>query len=304
MRLLTLLTFITVTLSNITAQSNTTVQSNATEDHPCLNLFFQSRLRILGDESGTRITRLITLEEVRELDEVRTIYFGRTYSRMLFGMPVTQALTSGYQLTTHGYFEMNPTSIAVASAKLMRRECLKFRGDKTTLIKPLQVLEPFAGSGQDTWAMLSEGLSVTSYEKDPLTFRVLKHNIFKFFDLPTNRISIINGDGAAALNELSSSQGNSFDVVYLDPPWKGSYKHTQNKPISLPDLHPSNINLVTLAIKVAPLVVMRLPKKANIAALKSLAKTLGRKVNIEYVDVSGMDGGPEPMILAYFSPIR
>ncbi|WP_050712742.1 16S rRNA (guanine(966)-N(2))-methyltransferase RsmD [Candidatus Vesicomyidisocius calyptogenae] len=79
-------------------------------------------------------------------------------------------------------------------------------------------LDLFAGSGALSFEALSRGAKqVTSFEKDYNTYQNLQKNKAL---LKTNKINIFNQD---ALNFLSHKSTQTFDFIFLDPPFNKNY---------------------------------------------------------------------------------
>jgi 16S rRNA (guanine966-N2)-methyltransferase len=88
-------------------------------------------------------------------------------------------------------------------------------------------LDLFAGSGSLSFEALSRGArQVVSIEKDFNTYQSLKKNQVL---LKTNKISIFNQD---ALNFLSEKSVQTFDFVFLDPPFNKNYLSKTLKALS------------------------------------------------------------------------
>ena len=76
------------------------------------------------------------------------------------------------------------------------------------------ILDPFSGSGALSLESLSRGAKkVYSIEKNNLVFKYLQSSFSSF---PDEKYTLVNAD---ALNHLSQSCPDPFDLVFLDPPF-------------------------------------------------------------------------------------
>ncbi len=79
-------------------------------------------------------------------------------------------------------------------------------------------MDLFTGSGALSFEALSRGAKqVISFEKDYYTYQNLQKNKAL---LKTNKINIFNQD---ALNFLSHKSTQTFDFIFLDPPFNKNY---------------------------------------------------------------------------------
>lgn len=99
-------------------------------------------------------------------------------------------------------------------------------------------LDLFTGSGSLSFEALSRGAKqVVSIEQDFNAYQSLKKNQAL---LKTNKISIFNQD---ALNFLSEKSAQTFDFVFLDPPFNKNYLPKTLKALSKGNFATSNTKI-------------------------------------------------------------
>ncbi len=201
-----------------------------------------------GDPEGR--DHLIDSTKIQFVSETFAKFLGKKYERLFFGQPVTTAMRQGFRLTYRGYLETveSPTSLATVDTTI--RLLSKDSNSR------LEVLDLFLGMGQMSWAFCKNDFHVTGIERHKNTFAVASHNLshsgFR------NRSRFILDDAVSRLAHFKRAK-RSFNVVYLDPPWDGSYKYDLDLPFRLCDTNPNLDFLIEQSLEVTSLVVVKFP---------------------------------------------
>ena len=201
------------------------------------------------------------------------------YLRYLFGLPVNEALLSGYQITQRALRETTPHACAQEIARTAReiladpgRDPSGRAGEAPT------VLDLFAGIGQVAYSYAKAGCRVQATDNDPTTVGVATHNM-ALAGLSAS-VGYRVADGPATLAAAVQAR-QEFSVVHLDPPWRGTYKYDLAQPFTLDALAVDVPELVRLGLENAPLVVLNLPHNALPSQLGELAARAGCSVLIQ-----------------------
>jgi 16S rRNA G966 N2-methylase RsmD len=202
------------------------------------------------------------------------------YMRYLFGLPVSEALRSGYRITQRALRETTPH----ACAEEMARTALELLPDRGGRAETGQsVLNLFAGVGQMAYSYARAGCHVQSVENDSTTTGVAVGNMV--LAGLSGDVEYLLADAPAALaGEVSASR--KFSVVHLDPPWRGSYQYNLDRPFMLEDLAFDVAELVRLGLNIAPVVVLGLPHNAAAPQIGELAARTGCRAMIQYQFIS------------------
>ena len=218
------------------------------------------------------------------------------YLRYLFGLPVNEALLSGYQITQRALRETTPH----ACAQEIARTALGIlpdpgrdpsdRADHRDRADPSgrageapRVLDLFAGIGQMAYSYAKAGCRVQATDNDPTTVGVATHNM-ALAGLSAS-VGYRVADGPATL-AAAVEAGQEFSIVHLDPPWRGTYKYDLAQPFTLEALAVDVPELVRLGLEHARLVVLNLPHNALPSQLGELAAQAGCNVLIERLFIS------------------
>jgi len=206
------------------------------------------------------------------------------YLRYLFGLPVNEALLSGYQITQRALRETTPHACAQEIARTAReiladpgRDPSGRAGEAPT------VLDLFAGIGQVAYSYAKAGCRVQATDNDPTTVGVATHNM-ALAGLSAS-VGYRVADGPATL-AAAVEAGQEFSIVHLDPPWRGTYKYDLAQPFTLDALAVDVPELVRLGLEHARLVVLNLPHNALPSQLGELAAKAGCNVLIERLFIS------------------
>lgn len=207
------------------------------------------------------------------------------YLRYLFGLPVNEALLSGYQITQRALRETTPH----ACAQEIARTALEIlpdagRGHAGHAGEPPGVLDLFAGIGQMAYSYAKAGCRVQATDNDPTTVGVATHNM-ALAGL-TASVGYRLADGPATL-AAAAEAGQEFSVVHLDPPWRGTYKYDLAQPFTLDALAVDIPELVRLGLEHAHLVVLNLPHNALPSQIGELAARAGCQALIQHLYISG-----------------
>jgi predicted RNA methylase len=204
-----------------------------------------------------------------------------SYLRYLFGLPVNEALLSGYQITQRALRETTPHACAQEIARTAL-EILADPGRDRAGHAPV-VLDLFAGIGQMAYSYAKAGCRVQATDNDPTTVGVATHNM-ALAGLSAS-VGYRVADGPATL-AAAVDAGQEFSVVHLDPPWRGTYKYDLAQPFTLDALTVDIPELVRLGLEHAHLVVLNLPHNALPSQLGELAAQAGCNVLIERLFIS------------------
>jgi len=203
------------------------------------------------------------------------------YLRYLFGLPVNEALLTGYQITQRALRETTPHACAQEIARTAL-EILPDPGRGRAGEAP-GVLDLFAGIGQMAYSYAKAGCRVQATDNDPTTVGVATHNM-ALAGLSAS-VAYRVADGPATL-AAAVEAGQEFSIVHLDPPWRGTYKYDLAQPFTLEALAVDVPELVRLGLEHAPLVVLNLPHNALPSQLSELAAKAGCNVLIERLFIS------------------
>jgi 16S rRNA G966 N2-methylase RsmD len=201
------------------------------------------------------------------------------YLRYLFGLPVNEALQSGYRMTQRGLRETTPH----ACAEEIARTALELLPDRGGAAEDRTVLNLFAGVGQMAYSYAKAGWHVQSIENDHTTASVAVHNM-ALAGL-AGAVEYRVDDGPAALASAAGA-GRKFSIVHLDPPWRGTYQYDLARPFRLEDLAFDAAELVGLGLAAAQVVVLNLPHNALLSQVGELADRAGCSAVVQYQFIS------------------
>lgn len=202
------------------------------------------------------------------------------YLRYLYGLPVNEALASGYLMTQRALRETTPHACAQEVARTAREILASLdvgREDGAS------VLDLFAGVGQMAYSYAKAGCHVQAVDNDRTTVDVAVHNM-ALAGLASD-VEYRCGDGPATLASAVDT-GRRFSVVHLDPPWRGTYQYDLAKPFLLEGLAADVHELVRLGLAGAHLVVLNLPHNASTSQIADLAARAGCNALVQYLYVS------------------
>jgi predicted RNA methylase len=199
------------------------------------------------------------------------------YLRYLFGLPVNQALLSGYLMTQRALRETTPHACAEEIARTALELLSGLDGDREE--EDRSVLDLFAGVGQMTYSYAKAGCHVQAVDNDPTTVDVAVHNMAL-----AGLASVVDyrlADGPATLASAAGT-GRRFSVVNLDPPWRGTYQYDLAQPFLLENLAVDVEELVRLGLEDARVVVLKLPHNASPSQIRDLAALVGCNALVQY----------------------
>jgi len=203
------------------------------------------------------------------------------YLRYQFGLPVNEALLSGYLMTQRALRETSPH----ACAQEIARTALEFLSgpDGGREEEDPSVLDVFAGVGQSTYSYAKAGCRVQAVDNDRITVDVAVHNmaLAGLAGVAEYRLA----DGPATLASAVGA-GQSFSIVNLDPPWQGTYQYDLTKPFLLEDLAVDVPELVRLGLEGARVVVLKLPHNTSSSQIGDLAARIGCNAMVQYLYVA------------------
>jgi predicted RNA methylase len=202
------------------------------------------------------------------------------YLRYLFGLPVNEALLSGYLMTQRALRETTPHACAEEIARTALELLSGLDGGRE---EDRSVLDLFAGVGQMTYSYAKAGCHVQAVDNDRTTVDVAVHNMalaglagvvdYRLADGPATLVSAVD-------------TGRRFSIVNLDPPWRGTYQYDLARPFLLEDLAVDVEELVRLGLQGAHLVVLKLPHNALPSRIRDLATLIGCNALVQYQYVS------------------
>jgi predicted RNA methylase len=199
------------------------------------------------------------------------------YLRYLFGLPVSEALRSGYLITQRALRETTPHACAEEIARTAQELLSDLDGGRAEEAR--SVLDIFAGIGQTAYSYAKAGCRVHAVDSDRTTVDVAVSNM-ALAGL-AGAVDYRRADGPAALASAVSAD-RKFSVVHLDPPWRGSYRYDLTRPFLLEDLAVDVGELVGLGLDSARLVVLGLPHSALSSQIGDLAALIGCSAVVQY----------------------
>ena len=205
------------------------------------------------------------------------------YLRYLFGLPVSQALQSGYLMTQRALRETTPHACAEETARTALELLSGLDGGREEEEEDGSVLDIFAGVGQMAYSYAKAGCHVQAVDNDRTTVEVAVHNM-ALAGL-ASAVEYRLADGPATLASAVNT-GRRFSIVDLDPPWRGTYQYDLARPFLLENLAVDVRELVRLGLEAARLVVLKLPHNALPSQIGDLAGLLGCNALVQYQYVS------------------
>jgi predicted RNA methylase len=199
------------------------------------------------------------------------------YLRYLYGLPVNEALLSGYLMTQRALRETTPHACAEESARTALELLSGLDGHGQQ--EDRSVLDIFAGVGQMVYSYAKAGCRVQAVDNDRTTVDVAVHNMAL-----AGLASVVEyrlADGPATLASAVRA-GRRFSIVQLDPPWRGTYQYDLTRPFLLEDLAVDVAELVRLGLESARVVVLKLPHNAVPSQIRDLAARLGCHAVVQY----------------------
>jgi 16S rRNA G966 N2-methylase RsmD len=203
------------------------------------------------------------------------------YMRYFFGLPVNEALLSGYEMTQRALRETTPHAIAQEIARTALEFLSRLNGGREE--RDGIVLDIFAGVGQMAYSYARAGCRVQAVDNDRTTADVAVHNMAL-----AGLASVVEyrlADGPATLASAINA-GRKFSIVNLDPPWRGNYQYDLARPFLLESLAVDVQELVRLGLEGAGLVVLKLPHNVLPSQIRDLAAFLGCNAVVQYLYVS------------------
>jgi 16S rRNA G966 N2-methylase RsmD len=203
------------------------------------------------------------------------------YLRYLFGLPIDEALRSGYRITQRALRETTPHACAEEIARTVLELLPGLDGGRED--EDPAVLDIFAGVGQMAYSYAKAGGRVQAVDNNRTTV-----------DLAVSDMALAGlsraveyhlADGPATL-AAAVSAGRRFSVVHLDPPWRGTYQYDLTRPFLLDDLAVNVEELVRLGLDGARIVVLGLPHNAQPSQIGALAGRVGCHAVIQYQRVA------------------
>ena len=199
------------------------------------------------------------------------------YLRYLFGLPVNEALLSGYLMTQRALRETTPHACAQEIARTALELLSGLDGGRDE--DGGSVLDIFAGVGQMAYSYAKAGCHVEAVDNDRTTVDVAVSNM-----AVAGLASVVEyrlADGPATLASAVAT-GRRFSIVHLDPPWRGTYQYDLGRPFMLDGLAVDVQELVRLGLEDARLVVLNLPHNALPSQIGDLAALAGCNALVQY----------------------
>src|SRR5215469_4284950 len=202
------------------------------------------------------------------------------YLRYLFGLPVNEALLSGYLITQRALREATPHACAEEIARTALELLSGLDGGHE---EGRSVLDIFAGVGQMAYSYAKVGCHVEAVDNDRTTVDVAVSNM-ALAGLASD-VEYRLGDGPGALASAVNA-GRRFSIVHLDPPWRGTYQYDLTRPFMLEGLAVDVQELVRLGLAAARVVVLNLPHNASPSQISDLVALAGCNALVQYQYVS------------------
>ena len=202
------------------------------------------------------------------------------YLRYLFGLPVNEALLSGYLITQRGLREATPHACAEEIARTALELLSGLDGGHE---EGGSVLDIFAGVGQMAYSYAKAGCHVQAIDNDRTMVDVAVRNM-ALAGLASD-VEYRLADGPATL-AAAVDTGRRFSIVHLDPPWRGTYQYDLTRPFLLEGLAVDVQELVRLGLKAARVVVLNLPHNASSSQISDLAARAGCNALVQYLYIS------------------
>jgi predicted RNA methylase len=208
---------------------------------------------------------------------------GPEYLRYLFGLPVHEALLSGYLMTQRALRETTPHACAEEIARTAA-ELVPATEDQRDEDKG-SVLDIFAGVGQMAYSYGRAGCRVQAVDNDRTTVGVAAHNmeLAGLADVVEYRLA----DGPATLASAVSA-GRRYSIVHLDPPWRGTYQYDLSQPFTLDGLAVDAAELIMLGLDCASVVALNLPHNAVPSQIRDIATAAGCSTLVQYLHVADL----------------
>jgi 16S rRNA G966 N2-methylase RsmD len=203
-----------------------------------------------------------------------------SYVRYFFGMPVNEALQSGYRMTQRALRETTPHACAQEIARTGLEILSHLDGGDE---EEKSVLDVFAGVGQMSYSYAQAGCQVQAVDNDRTTVDVAKHNVALAGLASVVEYRLADGPSTLA---VAVSADRRFSILHLDPPWRGNYQYDLTRPFSLEGLAVDVRELIRLGLQGAHLVVMNLPHNALSSEIRDLAALAGCNVLVQYLHVA------------------
>jgi predicted RNA methylase len=203
------------------------------------------------------------------------------YLRYLFGLPVNEALLSGYLMTQRALRETTPHACAEEIVRTALELLSGLDGGRDG--EGGSVLDIFAGVGQVAYSYAKAGCHVQAVDNDRTTVDVAVSNmaLAGLAGVVEYRLA----DGPATLASAVHA-GRRFSIVHLDPPWRGTYQYDLTRPFMFEGLAVDVQELVRLGLEGARLVVLNLPHNALPSQIGDLAALAGCNALVQYQYVS------------------
>jgi predicted RNA methylase len=203
------------------------------------------------------------------------------YLRYLFGLPVNEALLSGYLMTQRALREATPHACAEEIARTALELLSGLDGGRDEAGE--SVLDIFAGVGQMAYSYAKAGCHVQAVDNDRTTVDVAVSNMAVAG--VAGAVEYRLADGPATLASAVDA-GRRFSIVHLDPPWRGTYQYDLTRPFLLEGLAVDVQELLRLGLEGARLVVLNLPHNALPSEIGDLAAQAGCNAVVEHQYVS------------------
>jgi predicted RNA methylase len=216
------------------------------------------------------------------------------YLRYFLGLPVNEALMSGYLITQRALRETTPHACAEEIARTALELLSRLDGGRE--LEDVRVLDIFAGVGQMAYSYAKAGCHVRAVDNERTTVDVAVNNMAL-----AGLASVVEyrlADGPATLASAVSTD-RRFSIVHLDPPWRGNYEYDLARPFMLEGLAVDVQELLRLGLEGARLVVLNLPHNVLSSQIGDLAARIGCNALVQYQYVSDFPA-PFGQAPAYF----
>lgn len=236
------------------------------------------RQGLIKQERGLTNDRhiLLTAEDAIRFQEG---FAGAGFVKYFFGLPMPDAIRSGYKISRKGFFEATHSQSMEATAKTLKKILTEIGSDPID-----RVVDLFAGTGISAWAFAKEGFRVEAIEKDEFTAKYAEKNLLKAG--VKNSVDLYYTDAIKFIKDAKKKRRH-FRAISLDPPWNGMYDYDLNKPFFLGYTEPRLEKLARSINNITDVILFRIPQNIDLQQVYRLGKKLGREVIVQFQDMQG-----------------
>lgn len=215
---------------------------------------------------------ILTSEEVRYLESVLRPGGGH---KQMYGVELEDGINRiKISITPDMYRVATDSRIATEAARYLHNDILKQYLFNPNVDGKYVGIEGCSGSGSQTWALANEGLWVRdAVEKNMKTSKLAVRNL-ELLGMRKLMLTIHTADIIDVLQTEIWAQNGSLEKlvhwIMLDPDWHGKPYKT-NEPFKFRDMSPDGNELISLALRVAPVVGIKAPTSMSTEEIAGLA---------------------------------